>query len=475
MTDVEIRKAVPLRTLPAIELAAVGTWRASTGETTFTVRDFADAVAALDCPGVRNPVLKLGHDEEDSTGGVRWDGEPAVGWIANMRMNESGTKLIGDYTGVPDWLADVMPSAYPDRSIEIYRPFRCQIGHWHPSVITAVALLGVMPPGVGVLRSMQDVYAAFTVTDAAGDKAEATAPVAVTLPLRVSHRADAGHAAASRVTERPPLVLRRNPTPTEMNAATDFAAVQTAWEDELDALIAEWREAVTPAERKEVLEQIEELTEAGAYDQLGALTITAATVGIGATLLAAYMLSAVDTAIELMIEEAGRQGVTGIDPAPVDEGWLRDRAGSAANLLATGYAQSAGRQAAARAVPGADPKEVARAVAEHLDALADRALRDQLGAALTAAQNAGRLAVMAGADEVADYYAVEILDRNTCPDCADIDGAKFDSLADASAAYLTGGYVNCQGRERCRGIVVAVWAPNPDRAAVATTVRLSIG
>lgn len=159
---VAVPQSVVLKNIPGIELAAVGTWRSVTGETTFTRDDLADAVAALDCPGVRNPVLKLGHDEPDSTGGVRWDGEPAVGWIDNMRLSADGAKIVGDYLGVPAWLVDAMPSAYPDRSIEIYRPFRCQIGHFHPSVITAVALLGVMAPGIGVLRSLQDVQALYT-------------------------------------------------------------------------------------------------------------------------------------------------------------------------------------------------------------------------------------------------------------------------------------------------------------------------
>src|SRR4051795_13515215 len=104
MTDVEIRQPVPLRTVPGVELAAVGTWKASTGATTFTAEDFAHAVSALDCPGVRNPVIKLGHAEEDG-GGIRWDGEPAVGWIANMRFDADG-KMRGDFTGMPAWLAD---------------------------------------------------------------------------------------------------------------------------------------------------------------------------------------------------------------------------------------------------------------------------------------------------------------------------------------------------------------------------------
>lgn len=163
MTDtVDIRQAVVLKTLPGVELMAAGTWKISTGETTFTTEDLAAAVAAVDCPGVRNPVLKLGHAEDDSTGGIRWDGEPAVGWVENMHLTDNGAKIIGDYRGVPAWLAEAMPSAYPDRSVETCRPFLCQIGHLHPFVITALALLGVNPPGIGVLKSLQDVQALYT-------------------------------------------------------------------------------------------------------------------------------------------------------------------------------------------------------------------------------------------------------------------------------------------------------------------------
>lgn len=159
---VTVRQAVVLKNMPGIELVAVGTWRASTGELTLTTDDLASAVAAMDCPGVRNPVLKLGHSEPDSTSGIRWDGEPAVGWVDNMRLSDNRAKIVADYLGVPAWLAEVMPSAYPDRSIEISRPFRCQIGHQHPAVITAVALLGIVGPAVGVLRSLQDVQDLYT-------------------------------------------------------------------------------------------------------------------------------------------------------------------------------------------------------------------------------------------------------------------------------------------------------------------------
>lgn len=158
--------APALKTVAAVELSAIGQWRAGTGTTTFTENDFRDAVGALTCPAVRRPVLKLGHDEPDSAG-IRWDGEPTVGWVDNMAYQEDTGKIVGDYVGMPAWLADILTSAYPDRSIEIARPYLCAVGHLHPAVITAVALLGVMPPAVGVIKSLQDVAAIYGVTTAA--------------------------------------------------------------------------------------------------------------------------------------------------------------------------------------------------------------------------------------------------------------------------------------------------------------------
>lgn len=243
----------------------------------------------------------------------------------------------------------------------------------------------------------------------------------------------------------------------ETASTADFDKVQEQWQEALDDLVEQWEGEVTPEARTELLDEIERLVEEAQTDQLGAIAVSAATVALGAAAVSAAMLALAAKATEAMVEEAKRQGVTGITPADIDTDWLEGRANTASTLLTGGYAASAARQAAAVAVPDAEPKTVREQVAEHLDTLADRALRDQLGAALSAAQNAGRIAVMEGADEVASYHAVEVLDKNTCKPCKDIDGEEFESLAEATAAYLTGGYVKCQGRERCRGIVVALW------------------
>lgn len=158
MTTMVVTAAPTLSHLPNVELCQTGTWHLSTGPATFTPDDFMSAVAALECPAVRRPVLKLGH------AGAHGVGEAALGYIDNLRGDEDWRTLIGDYAGMPGWLATpdvngqtVIASAFPDRSIEGSWDWHCQMGHTHPFVITAVALLGAELPGVGTLASLQDV------------------------------------------------------------------------------------------------------------------------------------------------------------------------------------------------------------------------------------------------------------------------------------------------------------------------------
>jgi hypothetical protein len=153
----------PLVTIPGVDLLATGSWNLSTGEATFTAEDLASAVAAAQCPAIGNPVIKLGHVDP------RFDGEPAVGHVSGMALANSGNKIKGDLAGIPGWLGASMNSSYPSRSIEGVWDFQCQIGHVHPFVITALALLGVSMPGVGVLSGLQDVAALYGVAAARGE------------------------------------------------------------------------------------------------------------------------------------------------------------------------------------------------------------------------------------------------------------------------------------------------------------------
>lgn len=137
-----------------VELVRTGRWAISSGTWEPKPQDLIAAVAALNCPAVRRPIIKIGHSDPRFRPG---DGEPALGWIDNLRLADGGHTLVGDYVGVPAWLDTVMASAYPDRSVEGEYRFQCQLGHRHPFVLTAVSLLGVTPPGVGTLKSLQDV------------------------------------------------------------------------------------------------------------------------------------------------------------------------------------------------------------------------------------------------------------------------------------------------------------------------------
>jgi hypothetical protein len=162
MTDTVI-----LGSIEGVELVHAGTWELSSGSATFTAEDLAAAVDALQCPGVRNPVIKIGHRDDRFTdpmsGKAPGDGEPAIGWVGNLRVDAAGYRLSGDFLGMPQWIVEAAPSAWPDRSVEGAYDLVCQLGHTHPFVITGVALLGVTPPGVGTLESLQDVAALYGV------------------------------------------------------------------------------------------------------------------------------------------------------------------------------------------------------------------------------------------------------------------------------------------------------------------------
>lgn len=460
MTDVEIRTPVPLRTLHGIEMAAVGTWKAQTGTTTFTAEDFAAAVAALECPGVRNPVIKLGHAEKDSDSGVRWDGEPAVGWVANLRID--GPKIVGDFTGMPAWLADadenglsVLAAGYPDRSIEIYRPFECQVGHLHPAVITAVSLLGIYAPGVGVLKSMQDVYAAFT---QAGSSSQALARLGATWELQTT----VTRAAAEE---------RRELTDIEKRSGVDFAKVAEQWDTALDNLLDKWPD-ISEAQRDELAAQIASAVD-NHPDMLGAITVDTEA---AAALLLSSMRSLAEQSAAAQVAEAASQGVS-IEMPEIADDLLTDVAQAVAGAMGASTASLAGRTAA-QALGTGDGALISTTTLEHLAGLTDRFLQDELGGALSTAQARGRYAALFGYDGPVDLYASEINDARACAPCKSIDGRHFDSLDDAQDQYGAGKYSGCLGGSRCRGQLIAVFGTGTKASAaerLPTTVRMTLG
>lgn len=142
-----------LVTIPNVEILEVGEdWALSNGVFTFTDDDVASAVDATADPAIRTPVIKLGHTDP------RFDGTFSIGRVENMHLANGGMTLVGDYVGVPKWLAAIMPSAYPRRSMEGRWDTTTATGRRWPFYIEAVALLGAMYPGITTLEDIEDFF-----------------------------------------------------------------------------------------------------------------------------------------------------------------------------------------------------------------------------------------------------------------------------------------------------------------------------
>ncbi|MGK9270327.1 hypothetical protein KXR83_04915 [Williamsia muralis] len=146
------------RTVRDVELIKVGHWDVSTGPWSPGPADLKSAVAAHAAGVLRKPVIKLGHVDD------RFDGEPAFGYVDNLRVTDNGNTLIGDLIGLPAWLADALPLNYPDRSVEALQDVRAADGTTWPLVLTGCALLGATAPGIDSLASLQGLIAARKVT-----------------------------------------------------------------------------------------------------------------------------------------------------------------------------------------------------------------------------------------------------------------------------------------------------------------------
>lgn len=275
--------------------------------------------------------------------------------------------------------------------------------------------------------------------------------------------------ARTSVTSPPPLPAPAGASPTarlrartalpRLTAQDDPETTREDWQDRLDDLLQAWQE-VTEDQRAELLEQIEQAVRDGAPADLAALTASSSA---GAALLEAALIEQAQAAGERMVDAAEEQGVS-ITAAVVAGVLAADLAAAAmvtAALLAAGLAAAAGREALRVWAPGATPGQVSGRVGDHLEGLSGQALRAELGGAIWSAENQGRFATLAQAEQDGNgatwYEASEIRDANTCAPCSEIDGNRFDTLSEAQAHYPNGGYFSCLGTIRCRGTIEPHW------------------
>jgi hypothetical protein len=244
---------------------------------------------------------------------------------------------------------------------------------------------------------------------------------------------------------------RRALTTIEAASQVNPESLDQTWTDSVTALLKDWAK-ISRAQRIEITDQIAAAVDDDSVDGLAALAVDSTD---AAEMLAAAMLAMARDAATEMKDEARKQGVS-VSGEEIDETRLTSVAAAVATIIASGLAGAAGREALRVWAPGQSGSDVADQVDDHMRSLSDSYLKDQLGSAVSAAQNHGRQAVLSAAPP-AKYFASEVLDTNTCKNCREIDGQQFEDMAAAEQAYVSGGYTECLGRLRCRGIVVAVW------------------
>lgn len=152
-----------LSTVRNVEICAAGIeYPLSTGPRTFAPSDLVSAVESQSDPALKKPRTWLGHADDDRfRAGVATpvaSAEPALGVVDNMRVEDDGLTLVGDLANCPTWLAKIMASAYPNRSVDGFVDATSVSGSTWPLVITDLALLGVQWPGVTNLKDIQTLY-----------------------------------------------------------------------------------------------------------------------------------------------------------------------------------------------------------------------------------------------------------------------------------------------------------------------------
>jgi hypothetical protein len=259
-------------------------------------------------------------------------------------------------------------------------------------------------------------------------------------------------------------VLEKELAKVETASDVDLAPVARSYQRQLDALLAKW-DGIRSAQTRQLADQIEQLIDQNNIAGLPEMTVDTEA---GAQALQDAMESIGSDAADQVVTEARKQGVA-IQPANAPMGRITDAAAAIAGSLGSGLVLSASTEALRLAGAGSLPSEVAAAVHNFLGGLTDAQPRQRLGYGLHQAQHLARIATFeqgesdgyetpSGEAASVAYYASEVNDANTCSACSAIDGTMLgSSVVDSESAYPVGGYYDCEGGDRCRGHVVAIW------------------
>lgn len=170
-------KDLPVETIDDVEVMRVGVWQsANAGRVPITLDDLEGMVKAFEATGSDAPVpLKIGHEMKQQVFGDLADdvsdGEPAFGWVDRLRVE--GETLVARLTDVPARLAAFLRAkSWRTRSAEVQFDGVVSGKRW-PRRLTAVALLGALPPAVkGMADLFSDGGETMTITLAEMDEAD---------------------------------------------------------------------------------------------------------------------------------------------------------------------------------------------------------------------------------------------------------------------------------------------------------------
>jgi hypothetical protein len=168
---------ISLVTMKSVPLMCVGMeFPASTGPVTFDFGDIDSAVRAGADPTIPRPRVKLGHTDpryndticphckemipwsEYANDQYVFDAMPNFGFLEAQNAQNDGAWLYADLVDVPEWLAEVMPVAYPSRSIEGWFGYSGINEKEYKFLVTDLALLGVVFPGCMNLADLPSFY-----------------------------------------------------------------------------------------------------------------------------------------------------------------------------------------------------------------------------------------------------------------------------------------------------------------------------
>lgn len=280
-----------IRNVPVAKVGPARLWKG--GQRVFTEADLLDAVRASQDPEVGAARVKLAHEHQLDTG------EPAFGTYQKLRWDADTETVYGDLTGVPLWLAKVLPTFYPNRSFEAAEDVTTASGKYRLA-FRAIGSLGIKMPaikGLADLRSWAsaDMPAGVTLAAAEGtepptwgdtaiepETATAGGDLQVDIRALLKLAADAtDEQVAEAVKALEAQAAAGAPEALDKLRADALAEAQSAADAAAAAKIAEAEKAATStaqeAERKRLADAGMVLVEAAAYDDLKAQATRGAT------------------------------------------------------------------------------------------------------------------------------------------------------------------------------------------------------